>query len=90
MNTFDKITKSQRTLAPIDVTTVQERVYQSLRLGLLRGEFLPGEQVSIRGLAEVLGTSAMPVTLAAMDRRALKTPVRRCGTTSAKSDIHDG
>ena len=61
MNTFDKITKSQRTLAPIDVTTVQERVYQSLRLGLLRGEFLPGEQVSIRGLAEVLGTSAMPV-----------------------------
>jgi DNA-binding GntR family transcriptional regulator len=43
------------------VTTVQERVYQSLRLGLLKGEFLPGEQVSIRGLAEALGTSAMPV-----------------------------
>ena len=53
--------RKKRTLAPVDVTTVQERVYQSLRLGLLRGEFLPGEQVSIRGLAEVLGTSPMPV-----------------------------
>ena len=53
--------RKKRTLAPVDITTVQERVYQSLRLGLLRGEFLPGEQVSIRGLAEVLGTSPMPV-----------------------------
>lgn len=60
MNTFDSPRK-KHTLAPIDVTTVQERVYQSLRLGLLKGEFLPGEQVSIRGLAEVLGTSPMPV-----------------------------
>jgi DNA-binding GntR family transcriptional regulator len=53
--------KSPRTLLPVDVTTVQERVYQSLRLGLLRGEFLPGEQVSIRALAEIFGTSPMPV-----------------------------
>ncbi|MCQ8780653.1 GntR family transcriptional regulator [Mangrovibrevibacter kandeliae] len=60
MSTFDPPRKKS-TLAPVDVTTVQERVYQSLRLGLLRGEFLPGEQVSIRGLAEVLGTSPMPV-----------------------------
>ncbi len=48
-------------LAPVDVTTIQERVYQSLRLALLRGEFLPGEQVSIRGLAQAFGTSPMPV-----------------------------
>jgi len=61
LSTFEMINKNPRTLAPVDVTTVQERVYQSLRLGLLRGEFLPGEQVSIRGLAEVLGTSPMPV-----------------------------
>jgi DNA-binding GntR family transcriptional regulator len=54
-------TKSPSTLVPVDVTTVQERVYQSLRLGLLKGEFLPGEQVSIRSLAEVFGTSPMPV-----------------------------
>ncbi|MEH6717302.1 MAG: GntR family transcriptional regulator [Aurantimonas endophytica] len=60
MNIFDTPRK-KRTLEPVDVTTIQERVYQSLRLGLLKGEFLPGEQVSIRGLAEVLGTSPMPV-----------------------------
>lgn len=48
-------------LSPVDVSTVQEKVYQSLRLALLKGQFLPGEQVSIRGLAKALGTSAMPV-----------------------------
>jgi DNA-binding GntR family transcriptional regulator len=48
-------------LDPVDVSTVQERVYQSLRLALLKGQFLPGEQVSIRNLAQALGTSAMPV-----------------------------
>nr|WP_246484187.1 GntR family transcriptional regulator [Marivibrio halodurans] len=52
---------AKRGLSPVDVTTVQERVYQSLRLALLKGEFLPGEQVSIRGLAQALGTSPMPV-----------------------------
>ena len=61
MDAFDPTTKSSRTLLPVDVTTVQERVYQSLRLGLLKGEFLPGEQVSIRALAEIFGTSPMPV-----------------------------
>ncbi|MCB9959044.1 MAG: GntR family transcriptional regulator [Rhodospirillaceae bacterium] len=48
-------------LAPVDVSTVQERVYQSLRLALLKGQFLPGEPVSIRRLAEAFGTSPMPV-----------------------------
>jgi DNA-binding GntR family transcriptional regulator len=61
VNTFDPTMRSQRTLVPVDVSTVQDRVYQSLRLGLLKGEFLPGEQVSIRALAEVFGTSPMPV-----------------------------
>lgn len=61
MDNFDPTTKSPRSLLPVDVTTVQERVYQSLRLGLLKGEFLPGEQVSIRALAEIFGTSPMPV-----------------------------
>jgi DNA-binding GntR family transcriptional regulator len=48
-------------LAPVDLSTVQERVYQSLRLALLKGQFFPGEQVSIRSLAKALGTSPMPV-----------------------------
>ena len=60
MNSFDTAGR-KRALAPVDVTTIQERVYQSIRMGLLKGEFLPGEQVSIRGLAEMLGTSPMPV-----------------------------
>lgn len=48
-------------LSPVDVSTVQEKVYQSLRLALLKGQFLPGEPVSIRKLAEAFGTSPMPV-----------------------------
>lgn len=48
-------------VGPIDVSTLQERVYQSLRLALLRGRFQPNEAVSIRGLASSLGTSPMPV-----------------------------
>lgn len=48
-------------LTPVDVSTVQEKVYQSLRLALLKGQFLPGEPVSIRRLASALGTSPMPV-----------------------------
>jgi DNA-binding GntR family transcriptional regulator len=48
-------------LASVDVTSLQERVYQSLRLSLLKGHFLPGDAISIRKLADALGTSAMPV-----------------------------
>jgi DNA-binding GntR family transcriptional regulator len=46
---------------PIDVTTVQERVYQELRNALYQGRFMPGEVLTIRGLAAALGTSPMPV-----------------------------
>jgi DNA-binding GntR family transcriptional regulator len=48
-------------LPSIDVSSLQERVYQSLRLALLKGHFQPGETVSIRKLADAFGTSAMPV-----------------------------
>jgi DNA-binding GntR family transcriptional regulator len=53
-------------LPSIDVSTLQERVYQSLCLALLSGQFVPGDVVSIRKVANALGTSAMPV------REALK------------------
>jgi DNA-binding GntR family transcriptional regulator len=46
---------------PIDVTTVQERVYQELRHALYQGRFMPGEVLTIRALAAALGTSPMPV-----------------------------
>lgn len=48
-------------IRPIDVTTVQERVYQELRDALFQGRFMPGEVLTIRALASALGTSPMPV-----------------------------
>lgn len=48
-------------LTPVDVTTLQERVYLSLRRAISQGDFAPGEVLTIRTLASSLGTSAMPV-----------------------------
>lgn len=41
--------------------SIQERVYEELKLGLMVGAFLPGQTVSLRKLAEKLNTSLMPV-----------------------------
>lgn len=41
--------------------TTQERVYYQVRDAILRGKFLPGKPVTIRGLAAELGCSPMPV-----------------------------
>jgi DNA-binding GntR family transcriptional regulator len=48
-------------VAAVDGSTLQARVYESLRLALLRGRFVPGEPFSLRSVAEMVGTSAMPV-----------------------------
>jgi DNA-binding GntR family transcriptional regulator len=48
-------------LSPVDISTLQERVYLRLREALYQGQFAAGETVTIRGLASALGTSAMPV-----------------------------
>ena len=48
-------------LTPVDITTLQERVYQRLRTAISQGDFAPGEVLTIRTLAASLGTSAMPV-----------------------------
>ncbi|WP_108819838.1 GntR family transcriptional regulator [Pseudovibrio sp. Alg231-02] len=40
---------------------VHEQVYRQLRERILFGGFLPGKAVTLRGLAEELGVSAMPV-----------------------------
>ncbi|MDQ2762655.1 MAG: GntR family transcriptional regulator, partial [Pseudomonadota bacterium] len=53
-------------VAPVDVTTIQERVYQELRDALSQGRLTAGESLTIRALARALGTSEMPV------REALK------------------
>lgn len=41
--------------------TTQERVYYQVRDAILRGKFLPGHPVTIRGLASELDCSPMPV-----------------------------
>jgi DNA-binding GntR family transcriptional regulator len=48
-------------LGQIDTATFQHQVYQRLREALFTGQFAPGEALSIRTLAAMLGTSPMPV-----------------------------
>lgn len=43
------------------VVPVHEQVYRQLRDRILFGGFLPGKAVTLRGLADELGVSAMPV-----------------------------
>jgi DNA-binding GntR family transcriptional regulator len=47
-------------LTPISHRTLYERVYDELRGAIMSGAFAPGETLTIRGLAEQLGTSVMP------------------------------
>jgi DNA-binding GntR family transcriptional regulator len=42
-------------------TTLGQQVYLALRSRLLAGEWLPGTRLTLRGLAEELGTSVQPV-----------------------------
>ncbi|WP_424964754.1 MULTISPECIES: GntR family transcriptional regulator [unclassified Dinoroseobacter] len=48
-------------IARIDPTSLRDTVYQELRGAFTRGEFGPGDQVSLRTLADMLGTSMTPV-----------------------------
>ena len=58
-----------RAMAPLDAehaVSLSEQAYQSIKWGLILGDFLPGDAVSIRKTAERMGCSMMPV------REALK------------------
>lgn len=48
-------------LEPIARDTLQERVYLRIRQALIYSEFKPGQVLTIRELAQKLGTSIMPV-----------------------------
>ncbi len=48
-------------IAPLDQTSLRDGVYQALRDAFTRGEFAPGDVLSLRTLAEQLGTSMTPV-----------------------------
>lgn len=67
-------------LQPIDTSTLHERAYIHLRNALMAGLFRPGEAVTLRGVADALGTSVMPVREAVrrlVSERALEMPNSR-------------
>jgi DNA-binding GntR family transcriptional regulator len=80
-------------LPSIDVSSLQERVYQSLRLALLKGHFQPGDTVSIRKLADAFGTSAMPVREAVKrltaEKALVQLPNRQIRITPFNLQAHD-
>lgn len=41
--------------------TLHDRAYHELRSAIMAGRFAPGERLTVRGIAEELGVSAMPV-----------------------------
>ena len=88
-------------LSPLDLVdeprlpgeTVQQWVFRRLRRTVMTGRFPPGQAVTIRGLAEALGVSAMPVrealrrlvaerALVLLDNRRVRVPEM----TSARFD----
>lgn len=48
-------------IAPIDQSSLRDSAYQSLRDAFTRGEFAPGDVLSLRSLADQLGISMTPV-----------------------------
>lgn len=48
-------------LVPVEHFTLYEQVYEKLRLAIMEGAFAAGETLTIRSLAQRLGTSVMPV-----------------------------
>jgi DNA-binding GntR family transcriptional regulator len=51
-------------MTPVSRETVQEQVYHEIRDALMRGRFVPGAAVTLRALADALGTSPMPIRAA--------------------------
>ncbi|HWK64956.1 MAG TPA: GntR family transcriptional regulator [Rhizobiaceae bacterium] len=78
-------------LAPVDVSTLQERVYLRLREALYQGKFSAGETLTIRGLAAALGTSAMPVREALQrlvaEKALVQTPSRSIRVASFTPEL---
>lgn len=45
----------------LEVPTLSEEVYRHIRNQIIKGKLMPGEKVTIRQIAEMLGVSTMPV-----------------------------
>lgn len=48
-------------LGRADRSTLQDRIYHKLTNAIMSGLFVPGQRITIRGLADTLGTSPIPV-----------------------------
>jgi DNA-binding GntR family transcriptional regulator len=48
-------------IAPVERETLNERVYRELKDSIMAGAFKPGSELTLRSVAEALGTSLMPV-----------------------------
>jgi len=48
-------------IAPVERETLNDRVYRELKNSIMTGAFKPGAELTLRTVAEALGTSFMPV-----------------------------
>lgn len=48
-------------IAPVERETLNDRVYHELRSAIMAGSFKPGAELTLRSVADALGTSLMPV-----------------------------
>ncbi len=48
-------------IAPVERETLNDRVYRELKNSIMAGAFKPGSELTLRSVAEALGTSFMPV-----------------------------
>lgn len=51
-------------LKVVEQETMADKVYQQLREALMSGRFAPGQALSLRSVAEAVGSSTMPVRAA--------------------------
>jgi DNA-binding GntR family transcriptional regulator len=85
-------------IRPIENQPLHERAYRHIRGALMAGQFAPGEMVTLKRLAEALGTSVMPVRDAvrrltsegafeALPHRALRVPEMTPARFQELSDV---
>jgi DNA-binding GntR family transcriptional regulator len=64
------VPQSMPALQAIEHETIAGKVYQQLREAIMSGRFAPGLPLSLRGVAEAVGSSTMPVRAALTRLRA--------------------
>ncbi len=74
------MTSKNRLSKNVAATSLNDRIYQSVKWSLIIGEYFPGSVLSIRSLAKKMGTSTMPVREALTrlaSERLLQSSVKR-------------